>query len=157
MLILFHLITLFTLNFWPRFVDRDMMMRFRGGGVGHSSTRAASDIFKNDRDELDITSQRALIELRSHSNMEEDDGMPVDDGCHKLVDELKNDMNIENLDGEGDIDEIVDEEGQLSDMELFDYGYKLPEESESSSEEDDDEDDDNATVGELGTLEYGDY
>lgn len=30
------------------------MMRFRGGGVGHKSTRAATDFFKNDRDPLDL-------------------------------------------------------------------------------------------------------
>lgn len=29
------------------------MMRFRGGGVGHKSTREATDFFKKDRDRLD--------------------------------------------------------------------------------------------------------
>ena len=29
-------------------------MRFRGGGVGHKSTREATDCFKNDRDKLDL-------------------------------------------------------------------------------------------------------
>jgi len=32
------------------------MMRFRGGGVGHKSTREATDSFKKDRDQLDIKS-----------------------------------------------------------------------------------------------------
>ncbi|KAF6743071.1 hypothetical protein DFP72DRAFT_1053502 [Ephemerocybe angulata] len=36
------------------FVDRDMFMRFRGGGVGHKHTRDATDFFLNDRDPLDI-------------------------------------------------------------------------------------------------------
>ena len=36
-----------------RFADRDHMMRFRGGGVGHKSTREATDFFKQDRDPLD--------------------------------------------------------------------------------------------------------
>jgi hypothetical protein len=36
-----------------RFSDRDLMMRFRGGGVGHKSTREATDFFKKDRDHLD--------------------------------------------------------------------------------------------------------
>ncbi|KAF8675505.1 hypothetical protein AX14_005100, partial [Amanita brunnescens Koide BX004] len=31
------------------FVDRDMFMRFRGGGVGHKSTREATDLFLPDR------------------------------------------------------------------------------------------------------------
>jgi hypothetical protein len=30
-----------------------MLMRFRGGGVGHTSTRSATDRFLNDRDGLD--------------------------------------------------------------------------------------------------------
>ena len=37
-----------------RFVDRDMVMRYRGGGIGHKSTRRATDFFKNDRHPLDI-------------------------------------------------------------------------------------------------------
>jgi hypothetical protein len=35
------------------FVDRDMLMRFRGGGVGHRTTREATNIFLDDRDPLD--------------------------------------------------------------------------------------------------------
>ena len=41
------------------------MMRFRGGGVGHKSTREATDSFKKDRDQLDIK-----------SDIEDDDTMP---------------------------------------------------------------------------------
>ena len=37
-----------------RFVDRDMVMRYRGGGIGHKSTRRATDFFKNDRHPLGI-------------------------------------------------------------------------------------------------------
>ncbi|KAF9470573.1 hypothetical protein BDN70DRAFT_821197, partial [Pholiota conissans] len=41
-------------NFYVNiFVDRDMLMRYRGGGVGHKSTRTATDAFLQDRDELD--------------------------------------------------------------------------------------------------------
>jgi len=29
-------------------------MRFRGGGVGHKSTREATNLFKMDRDRLDV-------------------------------------------------------------------------------------------------------
>ena len=32
-------------------------MRFRGGGVGHKSTREATDFFKRDRDPLDVPRQ----------------------------------------------------------------------------------------------------
>jgi len=37
----------------PRFVDSDMIMRFRGGGFGHKSTLTATDYCSN-HDELDI-------------------------------------------------------------------------------------------------------
>ncbi|TFK38281.1 hypothetical protein BDQ12DRAFT_698836 [Crucibulum laeve] len=37
-----------------QFVDWDMLMRFRGGGVGHHSTRSATNYFYNDWDPLDI-------------------------------------------------------------------------------------------------------
>ena len=45
-----------------RFADRDLMMRFRGGGVGHKSTREATDSFKKDRDQLDIKSNMEDVE-----------------------------------------------------------------------------------------------
>ena len=45
------------------------MMRFRGGGVGHFSTRAETDTFKNDRDRLDILSYQNCI----HTHMDEGD------------------------------------------------------------------------------------
>jgi len=41
-------------------------MRFRGGGVGHKSTREATDSFKKDRDQLDIksnTEDEAMLEI----------------------------------------------------------------------------------------------
>ena len=41
-------------------------MRFRGGGVGHKSTREATDSFKKDRDQLDILK----------SDIEDDEAMP---------------------------------------------------------------------------------
>lgn len=104
-------------------------MRFRGGGVGHSSTRAASDIFKTDRDELDIVSQQARKEPQTHRSIVTDDS--DDDGIM-----VEDDMEAENLDGE--IEGDVDEEGQVSDSEVVDYGYEL--ESCSDEEENDDSD-----------------
>lgn len=41
-----------------RFVDRDMMMRYRGGGVGHKSTRNATNVFLKDRDPLDYSADQ---------------------------------------------------------------------------------------------------
>lgn len=48
----FHCSTLLTIG-THRFTDRDLMMRFRGGGVGHASTREATNFFKQDRDSCD--------------------------------------------------------------------------------------------------------
>ena len=39
-----------------------MVMRFRGGGVGHKSTRDAANFFKTDRDPLDNDRHRASID-----------------------------------------------------------------------------------------------
>ena len=39
----------------PSFVDRDMFMRFRGGGVGHKSTNEATRCAYEDRDVMDTT------------------------------------------------------------------------------------------------------
>jgi len=44
-------------------------MRFRGGGVGHKSTREATDFFKNDRDRLDTQTVTAT-EAEDDNNME---------------------------------------------------------------------------------------
>ena len=37
-----------------RFVNRDMVMHYRGGGIGHKSTQRATDFFKTDHHPLDI-------------------------------------------------------------------------------------------------------
>ena len=63
-----YYINMFVITFAPgpfaltdaaiRFVDRDMFMRFRGGGIGHKPTREATDHFLKDRHptEEEITS-----------------------------------------------------------------------------------------------------
>ena len=147
------------------------MMRFRGGGVGHSSTRAGSDSFKNDRDDLDTAFQRARKESQTHSNADEDDKNDRDDLDSNITfqqtrkelwtaDEEKGDsddnemsLNTDILDGERDILGDVDEEGQLSDSEVVDYGYELESDldEEDGGRETDEEDD----ITE--TLEYADY
>jgi hypothetical protein len=45
---------IFITNIYNSFADRDMLMRFRGGGVSHRTTRKATDDFLSDRDPLDI-------------------------------------------------------------------------------------------------------
>ncbi|TFK17135.1 hypothetical protein FA15DRAFT_650555 [Coprinopsis marcescibilis] len=46
------------------FSHRDLFMRFRGGGVGHTSTREAADFFLGDRDEVDVEFLDAFKEGR---------------------------------------------------------------------------------------------
>jgi len=123
-----------------------MMMCFHGGGVGYSSMRAVTDTFKGDQDELDIKSQQAQKESSTHL---EDEGTCDDE------------MSAEFSDGENEIEEDdVDEEGQLSESELVDYGYKPDSDSDEEEEEDNDREaseKDDTTVDELGTLGYADY
>jgi hypothetical protein len=47
------------------------MMRFRGGGVGHKSTREATDFFRKDRDRLD-TAQSNIPENGEDSSKQEE-------------------------------------------------------------------------------------
>jgi hypothetical protein len=121
-----------------------MMMRFRGGGVGHSSTRAATDTFKNDRDELDIISQQARkgLQVEPQPGTPTHPNVPVEEV--ELEGDDDNEMNeeISNSDAGGEreilVEGEVDEEGLLSESEMVDYGYELDSDSESDEEDDDD-------------------
>ena len=150
-------------------------MRFRGGGVGHTSTRAATNVFKADRDVLDMKSGQntgALtdpepfnVEERDDEDMAED---IVEDMAEVIAENMVEDI-AENM-AEGmaedflvDAEAEIDDEGDLSDSELVDYGYEL---GDSDSEEDgagDEEDDDvrgeedDAIRDELDELGYADY
>jgi len=53
-------------------------MRFRGGGVGHKSTREATDFFKKDRDRLDKIDDEEDTEEIEDKDEPEDSG-PDDD------------------------------------------------------------------------------
>jgi hypothetical protein len=80
-------------------------MRFRGGGVGHKSTREATNLFKMDRDQLDICAT-----LDSDS-----------DDCDMAI-EIDDDDEPEN-------NEVVDED-TVDQQEEDDYGY-MKEDSDS--------------------------
>ena len=58
-----------------------MGMRFLGGGVGHKSTRAATNHFLGDRDHLDLDIDRQHDTIDNHMDWEDkaDDG-PVAEG-----------------------------------------------------------------------------
>ena len=105
-----------------------MMMRFRGGGVGHTSTREATDWFLKDRDKLDMASEMA-------DEGSDEDGERFEDENNEAEGWVKGDGldgvavdEVEDVDGDEDVDEDeIDEE--------LDYGYALDEEVAEESEE----------------------
>jgi hypothetical protein len=127
-----------------------MVMRFRGGGVDHLSTRAATDFFKNDRDKLDMKSWRTRQEEHAPPNVEDEDNDSED-------------MVIDGSEvGEPDSDsEVYDlEDDELSESELVDYGYEVDDEEEEEEEDGRDvreEDDTTGIIDELGELGFGEY
>jgi hypothetical protein len=128
---------------WNRFVDRDMLMRYRGGGVGHKSTRAATDTFLKDRDRKDnpdyVADANNSEDELEESDIEDNDSDPsenVEKAEDNLMEETGTDDNIgfdpegmdrSTEDDEGDDDAVFEEE--------FDYGYNLNYEGDASEEE----------------------
>ncbi|KXN81816.1 hypothetical protein AN958_03734 [Leucoagaricus sp. SymC.cos] len=95
------------------FVDHDMLMRYRGGGVGHKSTRNAVDTFLDDIDPWDLMSWEDMpndprIESSEEENSEEDEtaDQPVDDDT-VLVD----DENLEKPDSDDESPSDDDDPG----------------------------------------------
>ena len=106
------------------------------------STRAATDIFKDDRDTLDIESRRARQKECAPTNVEEEED--YDDIYMDSASDL----------GKGsEAGEAEDEEDELSESELVDYGY----EEEDEDEEHGDMGDDDTIIEEDGALDFADY
>ena len=116
-----------------------MLMRFRGGGVGHTSTRTATDQFLKDRDRLDRDNGSMQGGDDADSDEIEDgfDGNDVDEA----VDEEGNgdDNNLRDSNG-GDEEpgtRVVNDEGSNGDEE-DDYGYRdLVDEADDEEDSDD--------------------
>ena len=85
-----------------------MMMRFRGGGVGHKSTRSATDLFKTDRHRLDV-----------NDAMQVDEEQPEQEG-----------PNAMEQDGRGELFNVEDDENERED-----YGYNESTSEDEHSEE----------------------
>lgn len=124
-----------------RFADRDMVMRFRGGGVGHKATRAATDTFKKDRDKLDNERQRdnqPEIPVEQNEMTEEqadEQRFPADD-CNEEVEE-EMEAEEEEEEGEGEDEDGEDEDGEEG----------------KEGNDDDDEDGEEDEVEQLGYAE----
>jgi hypothetical protein len=85
-------------------------MRFRGGGVGHKSTREATDSFKKDRDQLDMK-----------SDIEDDEAMPEvlqpEPGEEEIEEDVEEDYGYAAADSE--VDEAMLGDGDNSADEYF--------------------------------------
>jgi hypothetical protein len=84
------------------------MMRFRGGGVGHKSTRDATNFFKQDRDRLDMTNAVTTVTAGASevSILDDDVVQAIDQDNDETGDDI-----VEEVSG----NELEDEED--------DYGY----------------------------------
>jgi len=91
-----------------RFSDRDLVMRFRGGGVGHKSTRDATDFFKADRDPLDLK--------------------PSTPVSSELEDELEMKEAIRNSDGDMGIDSVEELNSEESESDRDDDELRVSDE-----------------------------
>jgi len=130
---------LLTTTHSTRFVDRDMFLRFRGGGVGHKATRESTQCCLDD---LDVLDQAWRDEMETHS----DSGDVEDGGTNDTCD------GGELAEPDGDAEEEVEEvEDPGIDDEMEDYGYDVHEKEKDSEDEeegdgdgggDDDDDDD---------------
>jgi hypothetical protein len=86
-----------------------MVMRFRGGGVGHKSTRNATDQFLDDRDRVEKGYACQQDELGSHEEDHQESALDGGQGCDKMRED-------ENQVDHGD-------ELNLRLEEELDYGY----------------------------------
>ncbi|KAG2149214.1 hypothetical protein DEU56DRAFT_729383 [Suillus clintonianus] len=162
------------------FVDRDMFMRFRGGGVGHKSTCNATQIFRNDCDPLDCVapgnnadSEQDEEAFEGDEEASEGDEEGASEGDEEGAAEGDEEGATEGDEGgpsegdeegategdeggpsegdEGIIDQDEDEVGE-SEMEEFGYGGLDQEEDDTDSDENDSDsnNEDNDIDNDLG-------
>ena len=115
-----------------------MFMRYRGGGVGHSNTQAATDFFKRDRHPQDQNCSQPQDEMDVNDvdrPQGDDDGVDQDEG-----------LRISRDPG-GDMDEQDEDQG--SDEEESDK------DNEEDGDEDEDEDDKEGDGDESETEQLG--
>ncbi|QRV82607.1 hypothetical protein RhiJN_27833 [Ceratobasidium sp. AG-Ba] len=101
-----------------RFVDRDMLMRYIGGGVGHCWQRETEPT--EVPDETDTAGIADILELTPENEVEGTDELEGDSGLEKYhVDELGDESESEEYDHEGleSECELDDEEGSNGDLE----------------------------------------
>jgi hypothetical protein len=114
------------------------MMRFRGGGIGHKSTREATNLFKKDRDQLDTLARSAVGNVEDDEVMseeeleleldEEDDGDEDEDdygyaNSQSDEDEVEGLGDDENEDDEDKNDFGPEDDGGAVDPDMDELGY----------------------------------
>jgi hypothetical protein len=123
------------------------MMRFRGGGVGHASTREASDFFKQDRDSRDT---KRVIQVE-----DDDEDYHDDQTQHEPTVAVPNRSRAERDDEEEDYGY---NRGQFSDVDDVDDEEEAEEEDSNCSEDEFGPEDDGGEVDEFmddSELGYG--
>lgn len=101
-----------------------MFMRYRGGGVGHRSTRDATDSFRKDRHRSDLPSKRvALDESSSDEESLSDDnvepGMDFEGEGNQSEDSFIEELETEEVGEDSVYDEALEtEEEECSDVPL---------------------------------------
>ncbi|KAG2129732.1 hypothetical protein DEU56DRAFT_758019, partial [Suillus clintonianus] len=121
------------------FVDRDMLMRFRGGGVGHRTTREATDGFLDDRDPLDVRHASAAVVSNQNKGAEGDESNTVD--------------YVEGSATQGKAIELDEGDSDQPDSDNDDYGYSGIQqeiEGEDLNEDEGDGEDDEVVEGNVG-------
>lgn len=120
-----------------------MMMRFRGGGVGHKSTRQATDWFLSDRDKLD---EGGGTDTEDEFN----DGMNDMEIQCELSDAEMEDTEIKGAEPGFDSDEA-----EAYEDEIEEYGYDGIEEIEEGDEDEDGDSDDGDAISEVDDAVLG--
>lgn len=125
------------------FVDRDMFMRYRGGGVGHKSTCEATRCLFNDREKLDrqtftFEHDRELFEEENEDDTPMDDSSSMEEESSE--ESVQDVSETEGVDA-GDDDQLIGDD--LGD-EMEEYGYsgldQVLDDNEGDAETFDDED-----------------
>jgi len=126
-----------------RFVDRDMFMRYRGGGIRHKYMRKIEEIFEN------MSLERIHHKERKRASSEETfDADPIDSSDDE-PEGSEQTQGAEATEGDGGVDE--DDEGDDSDYEPDEADSGGSDSSDSDSGDSESEDEVSETYG-LGAL-----
>jgi hypothetical protein len=116
-----------------RFVDRDMFMRFRGGGVGHRATRQFDGLLQRERhtrtigdDSSSNTSEDVhdgddVTDLGEESSTADDDNLDYSDTSEESED--SNDSNVKSDDEYSDTDDDENGDEPTDEQILAAEGY----------------------------------